>query len=139
MPERKSIIKCSNWDYEGEIEFAFMSYVYLHGDAETNSGFDCCEGNIEAFRNIVKNHLYLATLLNKDKTESDVLVIPCFNERRMTALVCLCEDHESIHHALNEYYEGHFIDTCMFEHEKEFLYEKYPKVREVIHNFNRTR
>ena len=33
-----------------------MSWFYLHGNAETLNEFDCCEGNINAFRKILRNH-----------------------------------------------------------------------------------
>jgi len=33
-----------------------MSWFYLHGNAETLNEFDCCEGNINAFRKELRNH-----------------------------------------------------------------------------------
>lgn len=137
IPEEKSIIKCSNWDYSGDIKFGFLSYVYLHGEAEDMSGFDCCEGNMETLKNLLKSSIFSGTLLNKDNTELDVLIIPCYKERRTTGLVCLCTDHESIRHALFKYYDEYEVSSSMYEHVKEYIYSKYPEIMTIIYEYNR--
>ena len=120
------IVKCSNWDKEG---YAFMSYVYLHGDAEDINGFDCLEGNIEAFRTIMQVCVSCVGLLMPDGSSKDALLIPSFGRRRVEGLVCLLSDRESIKYAL-KYYT--YVNTDMYQHDFAFLRENYPDVYEVI-------
>jgi len=137
--EEKSIIKCSNWDYSGDIKFCFLSYIYLHGEAENMSGFDCCEGNMETIKNLLRNTIFSGTLLTKDNEELDVLIIPCHKEYRSSGLICLCTDHDSIRHTLFEYYDKFEVSSSMYEHEKEKIYSKYPEIMNIIHEYNRSK
>lgn len=129
----KPIIKCSNWDADNPDTFGFLSYVYLHGDAERLNGFDCCEGNIETFKNIFKMCISCATMVLKDKTEYDVLIIPAFEDRRIKGLICLCDDLSSVKDAVEDYFK--YVDTSMYEHDKEFLLSTYPVTYGYITNY----
>jgi len=111
-----------------------MSWFYLHGNAETLNEFDCCEGNINAFRKILRNHIFFANILMKDESKLDAVVIPYWKEkRRLTELICTSDDGESIRHALFEYDEDCYKDTCIEESEKKYMYEKYPEIKKNNH------
>jgi len=130
-----SVVKCSNWDYSNENDFMFMSQFYLHGKAETLNEYDCVEANITAFSKALRNHVFLTSILMKDGSKLDAIVIPYF-KCRPTGLICLCDDYENIKHALFEYDNHCYKDTCIEESEKQYLYEKYPEFQNIIREYN---
>lgn len=134
----EAIVKCSNWDIKNK-KFIFVGNSYLHGEAQDINGFDCIEGNLSFLRKLVRNNIFKASLLLKNKKLVDVIVIPWFNNYGITSLICLCSDREHIFHALFKYdclSSSKRINTCIEETEKKYLYETYPHIKELIREYN---
>ena len=134
----EAIIKCSNWNIKNK-KFVFVGQSYLHCEAQDINNFDCIEGNITFLRKLVRNNIFKAKLLMKNKTSLDVIVIPWFNHYGITSLICLCTNKEDIHHALFEYgcvSSKKRIDTCIEESEKNYLYDNYPHIKDLIREYN---
>lgn len=119
--------------------FGFASYIYLHGEAETINGYDCCYGNMKTFQRLLTCHLFACEIQLQDGSIHDGIAIPCFVENKVKALVCLCTDTESIKHALTEYFSPKSISTTMESSEQDIMYEKYPEIFNIIRNYNLSR
>ena len=133
---KKGIVKCSNWENESLNEkFKFLSYFYLHGKAESINGFDCCEGNIEVFSNILSMSTRIVTLLMSDNKTYDCLLFSTVNSNRMSGLICLIDDLESIESAYNYYSKRPSLS--MYSDDEEYLIENYPETRLLISNLSR--
>lgn len=135
----ESLVKCSNWilcDAEQE-GFTFIGKSYLHFEAQELCGFDCIEANLEFCKNLIELSIFRSNLLLKDKTQVEVIVIPYIEERKVNSLICLCTDQEGIKNALFEYHllRKGYIDTCIEESEKKYLYETYPHIKELIKQY----
>lgn len=122
-----------NTEYEG---FGFMSYYYLHGEAESINGYDLVEGDMEAMRKALSSRIFPVNLKLQDGNTYDAIVISYYKFNRMTGLICLCTDLEHIKHALFEYDNDCYKDTVIEETEKKWLYENYPGIREIVKEYN---
>lgn len=112
-----------------ELPGARMSYFYMHGEAEARTGYDCCNGNLEALRMCMKSGAFIAMLEFSDgKEELCIVRVRFAPEGHMSGFVALLSDLDAIKFAFinSEYYPS------MYEHEKEFLREKHPEVRDAI-------
>jgi len=134
----EAIIKCSNWEIENKEQFTFIGKSYLHFDAEDLCGYDCIEGNLEFCRKLIRLNIFKSTLMLKDLTLLDVIVIPYLSYNKVKSLICLCTDKKGIENALFEYhlFSKKYIDTCIEESEKKYLFEKYPHIQELIKQYN---
>jgi hypothetical protein len=132
------LIKCTNWEIEEKEKFTFVGYSYLHYDAEDLCGYDCIEGNLDFCRNLLKLNIFKCKLLLEFGNEVEVLVIPYIQEHKVHSLICLCTDEKGIKNALMEYgiLDKKYIDTCIEEGEKKYLFEKYPHIQELIKQYN---
>jgi hypothetical protein len=135
------LIKCTNWEIKEKEKFTFVSYSYLHYDAEDLCRYDCIEGDLDFCRNLLKLNIFKCKLLLEFGNEVEVLVIPYIQEHKVHSLICLCTDKEGIKNALMEYglLSKKYIDTCIEESEKIYLFEKYPHIQELIKQYNYAR
>lgn len=134
----KAIAKCSNWDLSPEKakDFRFASYFYLHGKVEDNNGYDCCEGNLEFFSNIIRKGVSFVTVLMPDNREDVCLLFANFEFNHMTGLICLVNDLESIKSVKNYFKSGNF-SFGMVDSEEQILREKYPDTADLIQWLNK--
>jgi len=132
---KKGIVKCSNWEIENSNEFEFLSYFYLHGKAESINGFDCCEGTIEAFSNIISMSTRIVTLLMADNKTYDCLLFSTVNSNRMSGLICLIDDLEAIESAYNYYSKK--PNLLMYGDDEKYLEENYPETKLLISKLRR--
>lgn len=135
----ESIVKCSNWDLSTEVDkFTFIGSSYLHYEAQELCGFDCIEGNLEFCRKLIRLNIFKSKLMLKDLTFVDIIVIPYIRYKKIESLICLCTDEEGIKNALFEYNKllKVYIDTCIEEGEKKYLFENYPHIQELIKQYN---
>jgi hypothetical protein len=133
---KKGIVKCSNWESENFYEkFEFLSYFYLHGKAESINGFDCCEGNIEVFSNILSMSTRIVTLWMANNKTYDCLLFSTVSSHRMSGLICLIDDLEAIESAYNYYSKKPSLS--MYEHDEKYLEENYPETRLLISKLRR--
>jgi hypothetical protein len=113
---------------EFDLPGARINFFYMHGEAEARTGYDCCNGNIETLRMCMRAGAFIAMLEFPDGTEELCIVNSKFSQGHMSGLIALLSDIDAIKFvfANSEYYPS------MYEDEKEFLKENYPKVRETI-------
>lgn len=128
-----SLIKCTNWEIENKEQFTFIGQSYLHFDAEDLCGYDCIEGNLEFCRNLLKLNIFKCSLLLEFDRELEVIVIPYIQEHRVCSLICLCTDKKGIKNALSV---KKYINTCIEESDKIYLFNKYPHIQELIKQYN---
>lgn len=125
--KQKAIIYADPNDSKLELPGGRMSYFYLDGEAERKTGYDCCNGNIEALRMCMSSHMFLATLVYPDQSE-DLCIANSWYEGNMAGLIAVITDHDAIKNILN----GATSTPSMYEHEKIFLKENYPEVVDLI-------
>jgi len=119
--------------------FSFLSYFYLHGEAEIINGYDLVEGNMETLIYALSDRIFPTKLILQDGKEYDGVVISYHKMGRMTGLICLCTDLEHIRHALFDYDENNEKNTVIKEGQKTWLYSKYPKIRDIVREYNLSR
>jgi hypothetical protein len=106
-----------------------MTYFYMHGEAEARTGYDCCNGNLETLRRCMRSGAFIAMLEFPDGTQELCITRTNYSgDGHMSGIVALLSDLDAVKFAFrnSEYYPS------MYEHEKEFLREKRPEVREAI-------
>ena len=119
--------------------FSFLSYFYLHGEAEEKNGHDLVEGNEETFIYVLSDRIFPTKLILQDGNEYDGIVISYHKDWRMSGLICLCTDLEHIRHALFDYDDNYEKNTVIEEGQKTWLYSKYPKIRDIVREYNLSR
>lgn len=120
-----------------ELKGGRMTYFYMHGEAEARTGYDCCNGNLEALRRCLRSGAFISMMEFPDGTEELCITRTKYSgDGHMSGLVALLTDIDAIKFIFrnNEYFPS------MYEHEKDFLREEYPEVREaireVVRNYN---
>lgn len=115
---------------ESELDLpgARMSFFYMHGEAEARTGYDCCNGNLEALKMCLRAGAFIAMLKFPDGTEELCIVHSKFYHGHMSGFVVLLSDIDAVKFAFRK--SAHF--PSMFEDEEEFLKENYPEVWEAI-------
>lgn len=119
--------------------FSFLSYFYLHGEAEIINGYDLVEGNMETLVYALSDRIFPTKLILQDGNEYDGVVISYHKMGRMTGLICLCTDLEHIRHALFDYDDNKLKNTVIEEGQKTWLYGKYPEIRDIVREYNLSR
>lgn len=100
-----------------------LSYFYLHGQAETKNGYDCCNGNIEAFSYVIRGVMFLATLVYQDGKKDVCLVVPYPYQGAIQGRVVLIDDLP----ALDDAMKHRNNNISMYEHHKEQMKKDYPE------------
>lgn len=125
----EEIIYADPNECEFDLKGARMSYFYMHGEAETRTGYDCCNGNLEALRGCMRAGAFIATLEFPDGTQELCIVRSKFSgEGHMSGFVVLLTDIDAIKFAFQK--SERF--PSMFEHDKDFLENSYPEANEAI-------
>jgi len=134
---KRGIVKCSNWDYKiKDVEFSFISYFYLHCKAEDINGYDCCEGDIETFSNILSMSLTVVDLLMEDGDVFPCVLFTTVEENKMKGLICMCDDLQGIKSAYK--YFDRKPSLSIYEHDDKYLQEYFPQVRQLISELRRS-
>jgi hypothetical protein len=116
-------------DENYELPGARMTYFYMHGEAEERTGYDCCNGNLEALRGCLRSGAFIAVLKFPSGDEELCIVSSKYSgDGHMSGLIALLSDIDAVKFV----FRNHTSYPSMFEHEKEFLRLKYPEVREAI-------
>lgn len=105
-----------------------LSYFYLHGQAERKNGFDCCNGNIEAFANAIRNLLFFADITYVNGEKEECLVVPYPYCGAINGRIVLPNDLDALKHAM-AHRNNQF---SMYEHEKERMKKEYPETFNFI-------
>jgi hypothetical protein len=133
---KRGIIKCSNWEYKNtDVEFRFISYFYLHSKAEEINGYDCCEGDIKTFSDILSMSVRVVNLLMENGNIFHCLLFSTVEENRMKGLICLCDDLDGIKHAYN--YFDKKPSLSLYSHDEDFLLESFPETIKLISQLKR--
>jgi len=133
---KRGLIKCSNWDYKiTDKQFRFRSYFYLHCKAEHINNYDCCEGDIETFSNIVSMSLRVIDMLMENGDVFSSLLFTSIEENRMKGLICLCDDLEGIKSASKYFDKKPSLD--LYDHDEKYLEEYFPQTRKLISKLRR--
>ena len=137
---KNSIVKCSNWDTEDQ-SFCFASYIYLHGEAQNINGYDCCEGNIEFFRLLLRLSPSLTTLLMQDGTTHRAIVFPYGDmSRHVSGLVCLVSDINGIKSALDyQSYYSSLSSLTLYDDDINELKKNAPEAYKSIVNYRKNK
>lgn len=100
-----------------------LSYFYLHGRAETKNGYDCCNGNIEAFGYVIRGVIFFASLVYQDGSEDVCLVVPYPYQGAIQGRIVLVDDLP----ALDDAMAHRNNNISMYEHHKDRLKKDYPE------------
>jgi hypothetical protein len=124
----KAVIYADPNDSDFELPGVRMSYFYMHGEAEGRTGYDCCNGNIEALRMCMKSRAFIAMLKFPDETEELCIVSTKYSQGHMSGLIALLSDLDAVKFVFNgsEHYPS------MYDHEDDFLRKNHPEVRDAI-------
>lgn len=76
--------------------FDRLDRFYLHGQCQDLNGYDIFDGNIDCFKQSLKNHLFLAKARFTNGDKREVLVMPTIQDNRIVGLVCLLTDIQMI-------------------------------------------
>jgi hypothetical protein len=136
--QHPSIVKSSNWNLpkQSQISFEFVSYNYLHCNAEEICGYDCIEANFDFCLRLLSLRMFPSNLLLQNGTMVDVVVMPYVKDGKVTSLICLCDDYEGITNALFNYDKDKKVNITMYDEEENFLFEKYPPFKEIYKKYN---
>jgi hypothetical protein len=114
---------------ELELSGSRLPFFYLHGQAQDVTGYDCCNGNIEAFRYALSfNHFFLADL-TFEHTDIPTQRCICFTKTdvgRIAGRIILINDKAAIEQC------ERWLTLNGYEHHINELKEKYPETYELI-------
>lgn len=130
---KRGIVKCSNW--KTGRKFRFMSYFYLHCKAQDINNYDCCEGDIETFSDVLSMSLRVVDLLMKNGDIFPCILLTTVKENKMTGLICLCDDLKGIKSAWD--YFNKKPSLTLYEHDEKYLKEYFPETRQLISELRR--
>jgi len=118
-----------------ELPGARMTYFYMHGEAEARTGYDCCNGNIEALRMCMRSGAFIAMLRFPDGKEELCIVRSKYSgDGHMSGFIALLSDLDAVEFA----FKGSEYQPSIYEHEREFLKENYPEVQDAIRDVVRS-
>jgi len=124
----KRIVYAVGSERESGDEGIFANYFYLHGEAETQNGFDLCTMNGRMMASCMTSGIYRACLINEDKSESECLVFSMYHHNSMRGYVVLLDDMQGLEDALRI----HNVFDLSFTAESEWLTENHPDVRALM-------
>lgn len=124
----EAIIYATPMNYETPIEGSRLPFFYLHSIAEKINGYDCCNGNIEAFNYALSAGAFLADLIFVDGRKERCIVTSNLSNGRMHGLIAMLSDIEGVKEIFYDFTDF----PCMYDHFKGELKEKYPNVLAAI-------
>lgn len=120
-----------------KIEGKRIPYFYLHGEAEWRNGYDCCNGDYNAFyKSSLATGIFLCKMRLQDGITYYGICITYFKEHRMNGLICIITDIPSI----EQVFEMLKTDYSYFPHtiysdELKILQENHFEVYQLIQKY----
>ena len=120
----------------------YMPWFYLHGEADCRNDYDLCGGNTETLVRLLIISPFPVGLYLQDGSVFNGIVLPWVDSiaYRVSGLVCILSDVESIKHALYEYsdYINKFPKGLqMYDDDIDFIEKNYPETWQILRAYSR--